>query len=142
MNRFDWKRLIGWVLIVLSLFIFFGTLKGKYGGGPPLPQLVPLFGIPFVALFLGAQIGLCLWLRAKIGLAWIAGEFLLGLLLGCISENAWAKKSDPHPNPAVERVLKEHGLSMRDYDWTRDKLITGVCLSGLAIGFGFVGEKL
>jgi len=82
MNRHDLKHPIGWTLIVLSVIVVFGTLRGKYGGGPLLHQLVPFFGVPFVVMFLAVQAGICFWFRTKTGLAWIAGAFVVGLIAG------------------------------------------------------------
>jgi len=141
-NRHEAKQPVGWILIVLSVFVVFGTLRNKYGGGPPLHQLVPYFGIPFVILFVAVQASLCLWFRTKIGLLWITGAFVVGLIAGGIGESIWSKRAPAPPNPTVEQVLEEHGFPTSDYDWTRHKLVSGVCLSGIALGFGFVREKL
>jgi len=143
MNRYDLKRPIGWVMIILSVVVVLGTtLRGRYGGDPLLHQLVPYFGIPFVVMFLAAQAWLCFWFRTKIGLAWITGAFVIGLIGGSIRESVWGSQTISPPNPVVERVLNDRGFPTSNYDWTRHKLITGVCLSGAALGFGFVREKL
>ena len=142
MDRHGIKQPAGWTLIVLSVFIVFGTLRNKYGGGPPLHQLVPYFGIPFVVLYLAVQSGLCFWFRTKMGFVWMAGALVVGLIGGSIGESIWSERTTPLQNPAMERVLKEHGIATSHYDWTRHKLISGVCLSGIALGFGFVREKL
>jgi hypothetical protein len=142
MGRNELKRPIGWVLIGFSIFLIFGTLGGKYGGGPPLPQLVPLLGVLFVVLFIGAQIGLCLWFRTRIGLALIACAFLFGFYSGGIAERSVARDGSLSSNREMQKMFAEQGLPSETYDWTRHKLIGGVCLSALAIGFGFVTEKL
>ena len=59
MNRQIHKHPIGWVLIVLSVVLVFGTLRGRYGGAPILQQMVPYVGVPFVVTFLAAQLGIC-----------------------------------------------------------------------------------
>ena len=142
MDRDDLKRPFGWVLIVLSLFVVGGTLRNNSGGGPPLQQLVPFFGLYFVVLFLAVQTGLCFWFRTKIGMACIAGAFVVGLIGGGIGESFWSETTTPVPNPVVEQVLEEHGVQTTEYDWTRHKLITGACLSGIVLGFGLVRGKL
>ena len=93
---------------MFSVFVVFATLRNKYGGGPPLPRLVPLFETLFVGLFLSLQVGLCIWFRTRIGLAWIAGAFVVGLIGGSIGESFWSGTSNPKPNPAVEQVLRQH----------------------------------
>ncbi|MCH2211513.1 MAG: hypothetical protein MK110_09435 [Fuerstiella sp.] len=148
MDRYGIKQPVGWALIVFSVFIMIGTLRNKYGGGPPLQQLVPYFGIPFVVVYLIVQSGLCCWFRTKIGFVWMAGALVVGLIGGSIGESAWSERTTPQVNPAVERVLQEQGVATSSYDWpsqydwTRHKLICGVCLSGIALGFGFIREKL
>ena len=142
MNRHDLKQPIGWILIVLSVFVVFGTLRNKYGGGPPLHQLVPIFEIPFVVLFLAIQTGLCFWFRTRIGLVWITGAFVAGLILSSIGESIWKERATSPQNPAVVRILEEHGLATSNYDWTRHKLVAGACISGLVLGFGFAREEL
>ena len=142
MNRQDLKRPVGWVFIVLSVVVVFGTLREKYGGGPVFHQWVPFFGTAFAVLFFAVQTGLYFWFRTKIGSAWITGIFVVGLIAGSIGESIWSDKTNTAVNPVVERVLKEYGLPTSDFDWTRHKLIAGVCLSGIVLGFGLVGEKL
>jgi len=142
MNRHDLKRPVGWILLVLSVFVIFGTVRTKYGGGPLLHQLVPFFGWPFVVLFLAVQAGLCFWFRSRFGLVWITGALVVGLIGGSVGEAMWKDRTNPTPHPVMEQIREEHGLQTMEYDWTRHKLITGVCLSGIALGFGFVREKL
>ena len=78
----------------------------------------------------------------------MAGALVVGLIGGCIGELVWSERTTPQVNPAVERALREQGVETSrygwssKYDWTRHKLICGVCLSGMALGFGFVREKL
>ena len=142
MDRHQIKQMTGWILIASSVFVVWATLQNRYGGGPPLPALVPLFGTGFVLLYLGLQITLCFWFRTKIGLAWIAGGFVLGLIGGTVGESVWSRKSNPNPNPAFEQVLNQHGMSTTEYDWTRHKLVTGGCLAGAAVGLGLARGKL
>jgi len=148
MDRHGIKQPLGWALIVFTMFIMFATLRNRYGGPPPLQQLVPYFGMPFVALYLVVQSGLCFWFRTKMGFVWMAGALVVGLIGGSIGESIWAERTGPKVNPAMERVLREHGAAPSglelagDYDWTRHKLVCGVCTSGIALGFGFVREKL
>ena len=162
MDRHGIKQPLGWALIVFTMFIMFATLRNRYGGPPPLQQLVPYFGMPFVVLYLVFQSGLCLWFRTKMGFVWMAGALVIGLIGGSIGESTWSGRTGPKVNPAVMQVLKEHGAATSEldvrlrsvsaklevmelagnYDWTRHKLVCSVCTSAIALGFGFVREKL
>lgn len=140
MDRDSLKYLIGWGMIAVSLFVVFGTLRGKYGGGPLFPQLMAVFGSLFVVLFLAGQVGLCWWSRSKSAVAWLVGMFVLGFVAGHIGEERWA--SQPKNPPQVQKIINEYKYAGADYDWTRHKLISGVGLSGLVLGFLSVRGRL
>ena len=78
----------------------------------------------------------------------MAGALVIGLIGGSIGESTWSGRTGPKMNPAMMQALKEHGAATSgielagNYDWTRHKLVCGVCVSGIALGFGFVREKL
>ncbi len=123
-------------MIVLSVFAFFATTKGKYGGAPLLVSLVPVFGYLFIALFLATQAALCIWLRSKVAGLILAGAFVTGLAVGQFGEARWKAKHAGRRTPAIDAVFAEQGIpTAENYDWRRESLITGVCISGLLLGF-------
>jgi len=142
MNRHSLKQPVGWTLIAIGVLVMLGTLQRHLGISPLTPRLVPLFGTAFVIVFLAVQVGLCFWFRTTIGLAWIAGAFAVGLVAGSIYESIWSEPTALASNPAMEEVLREHGIATPGYDWTRHKLVTGVCISAVAAGLGLATDKL
>lgn len=140
MDRDSLKYLIGWGMIVLSMFVLFGTLRGKYGGGPMFSQLMAVFGSLFFVLFLVGQLGLCWWSRSKSAAAWVVGMFVLGFLAGNIGEMRWS--AEQKPPPKIQKMINEYEFAGAEYDWTRHKLISGCCLSGIVLGFLAIRGRL
>jgi len=142
MDRYSVKQPAGWLLAGVAVLVLFGTTRGRFGADPPLAGLISYFGIAFVVAFFCVQIGLCLWFRTTIGFAWIAGAFVIGLAAGSIFESVWHRPSLNETNPAMAEVLKDHNIDTPDYDWSRHKLVTGVCVSAIALGMGLATNKL
>lgn len=132
MQKEQCASIVGWGVIVLSVFLVFGTTMGRHGAGPMFPSLIPVFGVPFVVFYFLAQAGICFWLRSKLGIALVVTVSLLGYLIGGFGEAKWKRRHAPPP--AMDQVLEQHGIPSSKYDWTRDRLIKGVSMSGLVLG--------
>jgi len=123
MNRESVKTGFAWAFIAVAVFVMITTLRGRYRTGPLVPQLVPVFGFVFAAVFVALQAAACLGLDMKMGLAWIAGMLLLGLLLGSFGQAM-------------------HSYEGVAYDWTRHKIVAGACVSGLVLGILILKSKV
>lgn len=140
MDRHYYDQLIGWILVVVSLFLMVATLKGRYGSGPLLPSLIPWFGIPFAIGALVALILFCLWQKSNTNVILVIVVFTVGFLLGYIGESN-AKSRSPQPTPAIEKILNEQGIIHLNYNWSRHRFICGICLSSLALGGKLLREN-
>ncbi len=136
------KQPAGWVLGGVALLVLIGTTRGRFGTAPLLEDLVPYLGTLFAIVFVCVQIGLCFWFRTTIGLAWIAGAFVVGLTAGGIYEAVWRRPTMEESNPAMAEVLRQHDIETPEYDWTRHRIVTGACASALALGVGLATGKL
>ena len=123
MDREKIKSYFAWGIIVVSALVMITTLRGKYMNRAMVPQLVPFFGTFFAILFVLIQAGACLVLDMKIGLAWIAGMFLLAFIAGHFGEAM-------------------HSFEKSDYEWTRHRMVAGTCLSGLVLGVQILRRKI
>lgn len=117
------KSIVAVVFIVVGLGVLAMTMGGgKYGGGPLLPQAIPVLGAPFGLGLIATQVAFCLLCNARKGLVWIVAVCLLTLPLALLG-NAMNLYPD-----AISGV---------------DRLVTGpACASALALGFGTVNGKL
>ncbi len=132
MHKYELASYIGWAFIALSTFLVFCMTMGKYDGGPMFPRLIPLFGIPFAIAYMAIQANVCLWLRSKLGMVLVIVACLVGYGIGGWREARWKKKHPPQP--AMDQVLEKHGIPSANYDWTRDRLITGASFGGFVLG--------
>ena len=101
-------------MFILGCFVALAVLETR--GGPLLPTLKPLFGVPFGVAFLAAQLGYVIFFRVRRGWLWILGFCILRVPFFFLTSNTalWQ-------NPEALSGMAE--------------LITGAaCFSGLLLG--------
>jgi len=133
MNRHSFDRQIGWALVAGSLFLVFGTLRGKQGVGPLFPGLMPVLGVGFAVALLGVLVAFCVWQKSAVNVGLVVAVFVAGFLLGYVGES-FATWRETQPTVQIEEVLNEHGIYRLNYDWTRHRFVLGVGLSSLVLG--------
>ena len=111
-------RLIGWIFIVLFVFVMITTFPVK--NSPVIfPGLIPIFGIPFALIYLAAQYGLVFYLNSLRGKLLVTGFFSLCMLItGC---------------RLIMGSLGAH-YATHNISNARALLVLSVCLSGFALG--------
>jgi hypothetical protein len=107
---------------VLGGFVLLAVFTGPYRTKPFVPQLVPIFEAHFGFIFAALQIGFCLFFKAKTGLLWMLGIWVLAVPLIYFTAPLSADTE---------------GLS------TFGRAVTGpACASAIALGIGALKAKL
>ena len=113
----------GWLFVAISAGVMALTFPmPKTGGAPLIPELIPVFGVPFAILYAAAQFAYALWLRSRKGVVLITALLLVGAGVG------W-----------MGRAMDIWGdFEKLNVTYARHILASGACVSGLGLGIGLI----
>ena len=139
MDNFDIKRGIAWGTLITSLLLFMATYPSRVTYRPPFPEFTDWIGIPVILLLLAGLLGLCYLCRSWLAVGIVAGGLVVGVLAGTFKEH--------RANRYHERFTHAHRLVLLNQEddrqnWTRHKLMAGVCLAGVGLSAAMMRDSV
>ncbi|QDU79788.1 hypothetical protein Pla110_15020 [Polystyrenella longa] len=139
MGNYEIKRGVAWGTLITSLLLFWATYPSRVSYRPPFPELTEWIGIPVLLLILAGLLFLCYLCRSWLGVGIVAVGLAAGILGGTFKEF--------QANRYHERFTHAHHnlfLNQRDkrQNWTRHKLMAGVCLAGGGLSAAMLRDRV
>ncbi len=127
------SNFIGGTLVAISLGVIILTFPGRYSHAVLVPELVPVFSVPFGIVFLLTQYALAAGMKSYKALALVTGFFIVGMGLAYVRKIVWGGTGNPmilSSTGNVEITLARHAV------------VAGACISGLVFGAALLKDYL